>query len=114
MFNMEKGYRNKIIIIIIIILLLLLVCLSDGPPPTAVGAAALRQKLITPAASRSHSALTPGQSVLALTLELICDDNRKFPVMTGTLLFVLGSCERHSELTEEMGIPLVHVTVILN
>ena len=26
--------------------------------------------------------------------------------MTGTLLYVLGSCERHSELAEEMYIPL--------
>ena len=30
----------------------------------------------------------------------------KLPVMIGTLLYVFGSCERHSELTEEMCIPL--------
>ena len=30
----------------------------------------------------------------------------KFSVMRGTLLYVFGSCERHSELTEEMHIPL--------
>ena len=42
------------------------------------------------------------------------DENRKFPVRIGTVLYVFGSCERHSELTEEMYIPLVHVNVILN
>ena len=30
------------------------------------------------------------------------DDKWKFLVMIGTLLYVSGSCERHSELTEEM------------
>ena len=30
----------------------------------------------------------------------------KFSVMIETLLYVLGSCERHPELTEEMHIPL--------
>ena len=30
----------------------------------------------------------------------------KFPVMTGTLLYVFDPRERHSELTEEMHIPL--------
>ena len=34
--------------------------------------------------------------------------------MTATLLYVVGSCERHSELTEEMYTPLVDVNVILN
>ena len=34
------------------------------------------------------------------------DDNRKISVMTGTLLYVFGSCERHSELTEEVYIPM--------
>ena len=34
--------------------------------------------------------------------------------MTGTLLYVVGSSTRHSELTEEMYIPLVHVDVIPN
>ena len=38
----------------------------------------------------------------------------KISVMTGTLLCMVGSCGRHSELTEEMYIPLVHVDVILN
>ena len=33
---------------------------------------------------------------------IISDDNRKFSVMRGTLLYVFCSCERHSELTEEM------------
>ena len=42
------------------------------------------------------------------------DGNRNFSVMTGTLLYVVGSCERHSQLTEEMYTPLVHVNVIPN
>ena len=42
------------------------------------------------------------------------DDNREMSAMTGTLLYVSGSCERPSQLTEEMYIPLVHVNVLLN
>ena len=38
----------------------------------------------------------------------------QFSAIAGTLLYGFGSCERHSELTEEMYIPLVHVNVILN
>ena len=30
----------------------------------------------------------------------------KFPVTIGTLLYVFGSCERHSKLTEQMHVPL--------
>ena len=30
------------------------------------------------------------------------DDNRKISVMMGTLVYVFGSCERNSELTEKM------------
>ena len=36
----------------------------------------------------------------------------KFSVMIVTPLYVIGSCERRSELTEEMYIPLVHVNVV--
>ena len=43
---------------------------------------------------------------VVLQHRLISDNNQKFSVITGTLLKVFGSCERHSELTEEMYIPL--------
>ena len=44
------------------------------------------------------------QATLLLSVhgQLISGDNRKISVMMGTLLHVSGSCERHSELTEEM------------
>ena len=54
--------------------------------------------------------------VLFVMLNTKCNDGHKvnsflwkagqFSVMIGTLLYVFGSCERHSNLTEEMGIPL--------
>ena len=37
--------------------------------------------------------------------------NGKPSVMTGTLLCVFGSCERHSEITEKMYIPLRPITI---
>ena len=36
---------------------------------------------------------------------LVSDYNRKFSVMIGTPRYVVGSCERHSELTEDNGNP---------
>ena len=41
-----------------------------------------------------------------LLAELISDDNRKISVITRTLLCVFASCERHSELTEQVYISL--------
>ena len=38
--------------------------------------------------------------------KLISDDSQKLSVMIGTLLYIFGSCGRHSELTEEMNISL--------
>ena len=46
--------------------------------------------------------LTQRKTVYA---KLISDDNRTVSVMTGTPLYVYGSCERHSKLTEEMRTP---------
>ena len=43
---------------------------------------------------------------LAGCVSLISYDNRKITVMIGTVLYVFGSCERHSNLTEEMYVPL--------
>ena len=43
---------------------------------------------------------------MLLGRELISDHNRKISAMLGTLLYVFGSCERHSKLTEDVHIPL--------
>ena len=45
-------------------------------------------------------------SSVVIPVLLISEGEREISVMTGTVLFVFGSCERHSELTEEMYIPL--------
>ena len=36
---------------------------------------------------------------------LISDNNRKFSVLVGTLLYILGSCESHSKFIKELFIP---------
>ena len=69
---MEKRYRNKIIIIIIIIIIKGQVSAEEvggSGAQTILRAATLKQKVqIKLSVSPSHSILTPGQPVHALTL----------------------------------------------
>ena len=52
-----------------------------------------------------QQAQTLPMSYSGLVTQFISDGNRKISVMIGTLLYIFGSCERHSKL-KEMHIPL--------